>query len=350
MNTKNIFLLLCAFIGLLHHDTGARFPSGYNQSTTTIVANLIKAPQTLKKLLPQQTTSSEQKRFLHQATGCLQMVAGRLVDVCTLSGFLEAVFIGAIAQSAKDAQYRQKENRYHAQIKYVSHNAAQNYNISSLLVDVARREAYERRIKMGKEAQLGGVFQARHDKVYTYEEVRQLRAQGVTDPILTVDECGKPCYDEVSQKNTSNDNNMFADPYNKQGQNKQNTKNFNGGAAAGGSPQKPPEKPWDPKDKKSEQNKERKQNTPEERHGAMKELRGEFKMKQGTHSIYNVAPSQAKSLAEASGAKIAYISADKLHNEIEVWDKNGRHLGAIDPVTKKFISGKDRIPKRDFKV
>jgi len=38
-----------------------------------------------------------------------------------------------------------------------------------------------------------------------------------------------------------------------------------------------------------------------------------------------------------SGNKLRYYSWDHLHNEIEVFDKLGKHLGAMDPTTGKII-------------
>lgn len=37
------------------------------------------------------------------------------------------------------------------------------------------------------------------------------------------------------------------------------------------------------------------------------------------------------------GNKLKYYSWDKLHNEIEVFDKLGKHLGAMDPATGNMI-------------
>ena len=38
-----------------------------------------------------------------------------------------------------------------------------------------------------------------------------------------------------------------------------------------------------------------------------------------------------------SGKKLKYYSWDNLHNEIEIFDRLGKHLGAMDPVTGKII-------------
>ncbi|KAA1035523.1 hypothetical protein ERX35_011115 [Macrococcus equipercicus] len=38
-----------------------------------------------------------------------------------------------------------------------------------------------------------------------------------------------------------------------------------------------------------------------------------------------------------SGSKKRYYTWDKAHNEIEVYDKKGKHLGAMDSVTGKMI-------------
>jgi hypothetical protein len=37
------------------------------------------------------------------------------------------------------------------------------------------------------------------------------------------------------------------------------------------------------------------------------------------------------------GNKLQYYSWDHLHNEIEVFDKLGKHLGVIDPTTGEWI-------------
>lgn len=38
-----------------------------------------------------------------------------------------------------------------------------------------------------------------------------------------------------------------------------------------------------------------------------------------------------------SGKTLRYYSWDNLHNEIEVFDRIGRHLGAMDPITGQMI-------------
>ena len=38
-----------------------------------------------------------------------------------------------------------------------------------------------------------------------------------------------------------------------------------------------------------------------------------------------------------SRAKKRYYTWDSLHGEVEVWNRNGWHLGAVDPLTGKFI-------------
>lgn len=43
-----------------------------------------------------------------------------------------------------------------------------------------------------------------------------------------------------------------------------------------------------------------------------------------------------------------YYEWDNLHNEIEVFNKQGRHLGAMDPTTGEMI--KDAVPGRTIDI
>jgi len=45
-----------------------------------------------------------------------------------------------------------------------------------------------------------------------------------------------------------------------------------------------------------------------------------------------------------TGASTRYYTWDNLHNEIEVFDKRGKHLGVMDPTTGEFI--KPPVPGR----
>lgn len=54
----------------------------------------------------------------------------------------------------------------------------------------------------------------------------------------------------------------------------------------------------------------------------------------------------AKRWRNSDGSRL--YTWDALHGEVEVFNKRGRHLGALDPISGEFI--KDPVPGRTIKV
>lgn len=111
------------------------------------------------------------------------------------------------------------------------------------------------------------------------------------------------------------------------------------GSGSGGTPNLDPEK--DPKKKDDE--KSRITNTPQDLADSMKEIkkdyewdnqRGVWKMKDNGKEIID---------------KVEYLKEDRLHNEIEMYDKRGRHLGALDPKTRQ-IKPNSQVKDRYIKI
>lgn len=50
-----------------------------------------------------------------------------------------------------------------------------------------------------------------------------------------------------------------------------------------------------------------------------------------------------------NGSTVYFLVKDLLHNEFETYDKNGKHLGSLDPVTLKQVPGKGPDIKRIFR-
>ncbi|MFA6065752.1 MAG: Hint domain-containing protein [Candidatus Babeliaceae bacterium] len=106
--------------------------------------------------------------------------------------------------------------------------------------------------------------------------------------------------------------------------------------------------PRDPRNRnkkaeKNNKNNERKKNTREELIRGMNELKkiGFDYSKQ--HDKYRLTK------GDKIHGKGEWINPDRLHNEIEVWDKCGRHLGAIDPATKEWLMHKIADVTKNFR-
>lgn len=103
-----------------------------------------------------------------------------------------------------------------------------------------------------------------------------------------------------------------------------------------------PEDPNDPdkNKKKNNNNKERKKNTHEDQVRFIKEIQKNGYRYNSQYDAYEFMQMKGCKF-ETVYPKAIFASKDMLHFEIEIFAKNGDHLGAIDPVTRTLIKKAD---------
>lgn len=118
-------------------------------------------------------------------------------------------------------------------------------------------------------------------------------------------------------------------------------------AVAGGAGAPPPGDPRDPRNRKNnfENKNERKQNTYNEQLDFIKEIQKNGYVHAKQYDAYKFIDEKGNKFNPIHPGAI-YASKDRLHFEIELFDKNGNHLGSIDPVTREWL--KSAVPGRNL--
>lgn len=374
------YLLKASFLKTQPHLSDSRLQKNFINTKRLFSSSKI-TPALLtgfshKTLIVAHKTKQNEKNYRYAHTPCYQWIAGKLVDTCpfaeTIDALLKAAAVTGFAaytsSNAKESQERRENAKMEA--------ACRMYNSSSHSIrdcqNIARLKHQQG--KIGHTTSSSWNRSSPHktfdDKVYTPAEVRALRAQGEKGLILTLDASGQPIYDdfaftdrisdeiqnikkeqkkrETEQTQESLIHERRAEKKPKQDKWKENNKAWTA-AGASGDPHDPKNNRNNNKNHQKDYNKQnRKENSRQELMENFDQLKGSLKTQQGDHKIYAIDQNKAKALEKACGKEIGYIGADYTHNEIEVYDKKGRHLGAIDPVTRKFIPGKGPRPERNI--